>query len=559
MWPSLQSVYQFLYDNGHRYVDVFSNSSSSKHLWFRPKDFALSAIPLSKVETMHPNSFGVFIFDSRADDMETYLKIIARRRIQMSLLFDINGEEGNNEIILDYLDMMKTPTYFYVAKLAKNSDSPLWQQVISLTSGSIIDELTFSQDSLKIMDAFDLKGLEVRSTSLSWDPFYTIDGCNDVGLECAPSYGYLVDYMDRLAEKFNFTYSSHKNVDNDWGLVPNANGTYGGVLGDIASKKYDMTISVWWWLIERNSFADYVIIAKNREVLAMKSGKSRTDFGLFTRVFTDHSWITIFSMILALSLCIFLVKPCTSNWNTKRGNSLMIFTLLIFFVVIRAYYGGALTKFFTVTVSEPFESKRDVMNAYPRYNLMIRVGNEAMYYFWKETGDTEYEKFWKRLEDNPEESKYRSEKEGLDTISQDTKNVMVCDETLLLGYLKTNVNEQAPYLFAHQRWRYIGLMLHKNSPMTPVLRHGVERLREIGVEQELRLKWIGISKQDMSATLNAIVLTPGQVVLIFAMMMVVYGVTLILLCGEVVTSKMRDISAGHNYQAYIKDRGFLWR
>ena len=237
----------------------------------------------------------------------------------------------------------------------------------------------------------------------------------------------------------------------------------------------------------------------------------------------------------------------------------MIFTLLIFFVVIRAYYGGALTKFFTVTVSEPFESKRDVMNAYPRYNLMIRAGNEAMYYFWKETGDREYEKFWQRLVDNPEESKYRSEKEGLDTISEDTRNVMVCDETLLLGYLKTNVNEQAPYLFAHQRWRYIGLMLHKNSPMTPVLRHGVERLREIGVEQELRLKWIGISKQDMSATLNAIVLTPGQVVLIFAMMMVVYGVTLILLCGEVVTSKMRAISAGHNYQAYIKDRGFLWR
>ena len=28
-------------------------------------------------------------------------------------------------------------------------------------------------------------------------------------------------------------------------------------------------------------------------------------------------------------------------------------------------------------------------------------------------------------------------------------------------------------------------MLHKNSPMTPVLRQGVERLREIGVEQDL--------------------------------------------------------------------------
>ena len=156
-------------------------------------------------------------------------------------------------------------------------------------------------------------------------------------------------------------------------------------------------------------------------------------------------------------------------------------------------------------------------------------------------GDPEYKKFWRRLVENPEKSKYNSEKEGLRIIGKDTKNVIVCDETLLLGYLKTNVNEHAPYLFAHDRWRYINLMLHKNSPMTPVLKHGVERLQEKGIEQQLRLKWIGAGEQDQGATLKAIVLNPGQVILIFAVMMVVYGVTLVLFCGEVVTSWMRDI------------------
>ena len=544
--PLFQNVYQFLGENGHHYVDVFYNSSSNNWIWFRPKDISVATIPMSEVKRMRKNSFGVFIFENQAGNLETYLKIITERKVRMTLLLHINpAEDGSYERILEYLEDMKTPSFFYVAKVTPRPGIMLWQQVFSLTSGAIIDDLTFVGNSYKIKDSFDLKGLEVRSTSLSWDPFYTIDGCNEVGLECAPSYGYLEDYMNMLSKSFNFTYSSHKNMDNDWGLIPDDNGTYRGVLGDISSKKYDMSMSVWWWLIERDGIADHIIIAKNREVLAMKSGKSKTDFGLFTRVFTDNSWITISFMILALSACIFLVKPCASHLNTKRGTNLMIFTLLIFFVVIRAYYGGALTKFFTVTVSEPFESKMDVMKAYPRYNLMIRAGNEGLYYFWMETGDPEYEKFWRRLVENPEKSKYSSEKEGLDIIGKDTKNVIVCDETLLLGYLKTNVNEQAPYLFAHDRWKYINLMLHKNSPMTPVLKHGVERLREKGIEQQLRLKWIGVGEQDQGATLNAIVLNPGQVILIFALMMVIYGVTLVLLCGEVLTSKIRAAATGH--------------
>ena len=83
----------------------------------------------------------------------------------MSLLFEINtGRDGNSYTILEYLEKIKTPSYFYVAKSLKGSDTLTWQQVISLTSGAIIDEVTFSQDSLKIMDTFDLKGLEVRST-----------------------------------------------------------------------------------------------------------------------------------------------------------------------------------------------------------------------------------------------------------------------------------------------------------------------------------------------------------------------------------------------------------
>ena len=534
-------VYQFLNDNGHHYVDVFYNSSN-KWLKFRPKDTPFAIIPISSMDKMHGNSFGVFMFDRRTDDLEAYLKIILKRKVKMSLLFSINLEDDEvYEQLLGSFGKMRSPSYFYAARIAHGSGGMLWHRVFSLNSGTITDALTFAENTLRVTESFNLKGLEVTSTTMTWAPFYTIDHCNLDGLECATTYGYLEDYMSFLSNKFNFTYLSHKNLDNNWGVVPNENGSYGGVLGDLFSKRYDMIISVWYWLLERDSFADHIPIVRNRDVLAMKAGKLRTDFSLFLRVFTDDSWATILAMTLAMSACLLLAKSRTFKKYLK-GHSLILFTLLIFFVVIRAYYGGALTKFFTVTVPEPFENKFDVMKAYPTYNLMVRKAQITLYYYSFMKGDDPvYTEFWKRLTENPEKTTYTSDNEGLEIIEADSRNVIVSDETMLLGHLKANVNKQIPYLFAHGRWDYWNLMLHKNSPLTPVLKHGARVLREKGIEQQLHLKWIGVSEQDNSATMNAIVLTPGQVILIFAMMMVVYGVTLFLFCGELVASKMSNM------------------
>ena len=39
---------------------------------------------------------------------------------------------------------------------------------------------------------------------------------------------------------------------------------------------------------------------------------------------------------------------------------------------------------------------------------------------------------------------------------------------------------------------------------------GVLDFRETGIEQQMRLKWIGVGLQDDGAILKAIVLTPGK-------------------------------------------------
>ena len=60
------------------------------------------------------------------------------------------------------------------------------------------------------MEDYDLNGIEVTSTALTWAPYYTIENCNHLGANCNISYGYLLDYIDAIAKGMNFTFMSHQ-------------------------------------------------------------------------------------------------------------------------------------------------------------------------------------------------------------------------------------------------------------------------------------------------------------------------------------------------------------
>ena len=51
-----------------------------------------------------------------------------------------------------------------------------------------------------------------------------------------------------------------------------------------------------------------------------------------------------------------------------------------FFLLIDAYYGGAMTMFFTSEIKIPFESIRDVIREYPSWKLMMKQGKYAEIY-----------------------------------------------------------------------------------------------------------------------------------------------------------------------------------
>ena len=190
-------------------------------------------IHIGEIKAANTKCFGVFFFDQEKDDPLTYLYHITQRRIKMTLLIITRRLEDYDlfDILKKGLSKIEATSFFYILIPSDGSGGfTSWYQIISLKSGSAVNRLTFAENSLRIIEDFDLQNLELRSTSLTWFPYLIIDDCDERGLECKKNYGFLIDYMDLMAKKFNFTYVSRKNMDDDWGVLPksgsfNMNGT----------------------------------------------------------------------------------------------------------------------------------------------------------------------------------------------------------------------------------------------------------------------------------------------------------------------------------------------
>jgi hypothetical protein len=93
-----------------------------------------------------------------------------------------------------------------------------------------------------------LKGQELYSLSLTWAPYFTLQDCDENGKNCMSQTGFIADVMDVLGSQFNFTWSSDKEPNGDWGLKTKNGGPYnrsaqwGGVMGALINDEVFLII-----------------------------------------------------------------------------------------------------------------------------------------------------------------------------------------------------------------------------------------------------------------------------------------------------------------------------
>ena len=481
----------------------------------------------------------VFVVSSLDDASFDILTNITQNKVQRTVIVcQTSSSEIKMEKWTRELRSLKHNSLFYLA--IPNLRSTSWHQIITLNTDYSLTELTFHSDSYLIKEHYDLNRLTVRSISDTWEPFLTIDKCNKGGKNCKINKGYLVDFMEIMSKKFNFTYLSEKEPNGDWGLVPksgpfNMSGEWSGVMGNVVKGTYDMSLSPWQWVLERDNFVQFVLVIKSKQILVWEPKNPVIDFGLFIRPITTDSWLAICLTASVIITCLGLIGYFVPYLKDSDGRKIIITTTCYFFILIDAFYGGALTMFFTSTSTIPLETLRDTLKAHPQWKLMFMSGLDAIFAYPARQGDPDYFHYWSYVQDNLKDATFLEISEGLNHLHEgDT--VIFLEETMLKGYLKSN-----PYLkrnldiFWKSKDIFNGIIFPLNSPLVPVFKMGAVMLREKGIMEVIINRWQGkIINEDSAA--STMVLGTGQTALVFVVMLSICVVCLLLFLGEVAHS-----------------------
>ena len=99
----------------------------------------------------------------------------------------------------------------------------------------------------------------------------------------------------------------------------------------------------------------------------------------------------------------------------------------------------------------------------------------------------------------------------------------------------SNLNLQHLVVFGREKPTYTGLIFGLNSPLQPIFRKATFRFRETGKEELLMKRWMGDDINE-DWPVEKMVLTTGQSVTAFVLILLLYFFCLVIFLGEMLMS-----------------------
>ena len=117
-------------------------------------------------------------------------------------------------------------------------------------------------------------------------------------------------------------------------------------MGDVVTGKYHFSLNSWYRYTKRDPILDFVPVSKDKFILTYIPKPPEVDYGLFIRPFRIEAWRAIFAVSFVGLLSFALTQIIAKIYGIRISSRIVIFFGWSFFVLINAYYGGALTMFF---------------------------------------------------------------------------------------------------------------------------------------------------------------------------------------------------------------------
>ena len=243
--------------------------------------------------------------------------------------------------------------------------------------------------------SLDLKGFSYENAIITqkakeWPPWLFIHSCTDNKF-CASS-GILHDIMDVMAHSHNFSWVLHTS-NGAWGGSPlsnnwsDPNAVFDGIFGEIVYDEIDVVLSIWANALERYPFSDIsTTFYTRKDELYVNSKSEVLDRYLLTKPFTLAAWCGIATLISIIT-GIYKLGPTLlvfwgDCWYTQK---LLILLGWVFFNIINAYYGGALTMHLSIPPTYPFSTVQEGLNLYPDWKMLILQESQISVLLFKAT------------------------------------------------------------------------------------------------------------------------------------------------------------------------------
>ena len=188
--------------------------------------------------------------------------------------------------------------------------------------------------------------------------------------------------------------------------------------------------------------------------------------------------------------------------------------------------------FFIGESTLPFNSIEDVMRSYPDWNLKFKDGSDVYFKVKADAGDPLYSEFWERLTSNREEYTFQNLEEGLSLIKNE-RTVIYIGEGALKQYFKNNpYHQQRLKVFSRMPPEAGAIIVQLNSPLKPILQAAFNSLTEAGIKDALLEEWQG-SSIPQNDEVETMVLTTGQMILGFLVILFFFGFSILILFCEI--------------------------
>ncbi len=380
---SNEDLVKFVKAAGWNRIDLISADQNILNKLINPTELykEIHICFLSNRSHSHGNSSRIFLLSIR-DPSSYWDNVACTKPHRCAAMMD----ERTWPIFKTHMEAFDKSRAFYSLVIGPTDLSMYRSQTFRDQNIFVLNKITLMRADNRFIlhHDYDMSGAILTSMARDWRPYNRFFDCKHEWWGDCTQEGIFANVSQVLAKQFNFTIVANKEPHDNWGKdrcvgkMELGNWTEGqpfpnGVYGYLEHERMDMSLIAFRSILERENNFDLSIpvCSATRKIVFSLDRNTNLDFTMFFRPFARLSW-----SFFTLTLAVFVILACIFNMIDSKAEKrfsyqILMLTIWLMFVLLNAFYGGALTMFYSTPPSIPFNNLQEVIKLYPTWKLFI--------------------------------------------------------------------------------------------------------------------------------------------------------------------------------------------